>query len=378
MKPAYLGEGKYIFISYAHKDKIKISPFVECLQEKYNVWYDEGIHYGKEWEEEILEKLDGASIFLYLVTKSSLESQNCKDEIAYSKDNNINFINIIVDEIEIPKTFMFRFGRFQMCKLYEFSDVVSAINDLENKCFWFKDCTKKSFKKVSDNKINNTDNKSNKNNTNNELKIEYKANYKNIMYDRNDNKIYFGDYPQTKDGKKTPIEWDILEEKDGKALIISHYILDKKQFDAKKNTNYENSEIRHWLNNEFIDIAFGSNEKSIICITNVDNSGKSTGTNNTKFDCGNNTNDIIFLLSGKEAKTYFTSDDLRKAKSTDYAISQGLKVSNEGNSDWWLRSTRPIKGWHMARRVNEGDCSVYNLSSCNAFSGVRPCMWIYL
>ena len=26
---------------------------------KYNVWFDEGIHYGKEWDEEIVNKIDG-------------------------------------------------------------------------------------------------------------------------------------------------------------------------------------------------------------------------------------------------------------------------------------------------------------------------------
>ena len=57
-------EQPYIFISYAHKDFELISPFISALKEKYAVWYDEGIRYGIEWEEEIAEKL-GCRIRMY-------------------------------------------------------------------------------------------------------------------------------------------------------------------------------------------------------------------------------------------------------------------------------------------------------------------------
>ena len=91
---AYLGKDPYIFVSYAHKDKEQVLPFIVELQKKYNVWFDDGIHFGVEWEEDIFRHLKGCEIFIYMITPSSLASGNCKDEIRTARDLNKNFINI--------------------------------------------------------------------------------------------------------------------------------------------------------------------------------------------------------------------------------------------------------------------------------------------
>ncbi|MBO4429059.1 MAG: toll/interleukin-1 receptor domain-containing protein [Clostridia bacterium] len=88
---AYDGQGKYIFVSYSHKEKEAVYPFIAALQEKYNVWFDEGIHYGHEWEDEIAEKLDGCSIFIYMISNTSLESDNCKDELHLARSQKKEF-----------------------------------------------------------------------------------------------------------------------------------------------------------------------------------------------------------------------------------------------------------------------------------------------
>ena len=119
---AYLGNGNYIFVSYAHKDSEKVFELIRVLQKEYNVWFDEGIRFGREWDEEIVSKIDGCTLFVYAITKNSLESRNCKDEIAYAKDNNIPFLNMLIEDIELPNLFKLRYGRFQMLKYYEYQD----------------------------------------------------------------------------------------------------------------------------------------------------------------------------------------------------------------------------------------------------------------
>ena len=138
IKPAYLGKEDYIFISYSHKDNDFVYPFIEELQKHYNVWYDEGIRYGREWEEEILEKLSGCYVFIFIVTENSLNSENCADEIYRARESHKNFINVVFDSnIVINDKFMFRYGRYQMCNIDKFPSFVAAIDDLSAKCEWF-------------------------------------------------------------------------------------------------------------------------------------------------------------------------------------------------------------------------------------------------
>ena len=128
---AYQGNGKYIFVSYSHKDEKKVYKFIEVLQQKYNVWYDEGIKVGKDWDKEIAEKLINCSIFIFCITKNSLESSNCMDEINHAKNKGKTFINILMDDIELPDSFIFRFSRYQMLNLFEYEDYGDALTVLE-------------------------------------------------------------------------------------------------------------------------------------------------------------------------------------------------------------------------------------------------------
>ena len=51
---AYKGSDKFIFFSYSHRDAREAIDVVEQLQKHgYNVWFDEGIDPGAEWDEMI-------------------------------------------------------------------------------------------------------------------------------------------------------------------------------------------------------------------------------------------------------------------------------------------------------------------------------------
>ena len=83
MVPAYEGKKEYIFVSYAHKDSEIVLPIIEQLYEqKYRVWYDEGIAPGSEWPRNIAEHLNKASAVIVFVSQNSLDSKNCQNEIS--------------------------------------------------------------------------------------------------------------------------------------------------------------------------------------------------------------------------------------------------------------------------------------------------------
>ena len=134
---------KYFFVSYSHKDNAVVYPFILALQESCNVWFDEGIHYGNEWEDEIASKLEGCRIFIYMITPNSLASSNCKDEISFAREMDKNFINVMVNsKTELSKAFRLRYGRYQMCFLDSFRTVEMAVADLARKCKWMEEVVK--------------------------------------------------------------------------------------------------------------------------------------------------------------------------------------------------------------------------------------------
>lgn len=136
---AYTGDKPYIFVSYCRADSERVFPFILALQERYNVWYDEGIRFGEAWDEEIAQRLDDCAGFLFMVTAQSVNSLNCKDELHLARESEKNFINILMDsDFKPPQWFRLRFGRYQSCKLFEYISHDRAVAALTEKSRWLK------------------------------------------------------------------------------------------------------------------------------------------------------------------------------------------------------------------------------------------------
>ncbi len=180
--------------------------------------------------------------------------------------------------------------------------------------------------------------------------------------------VTFGHYEQDNDtaNGKEAIEWLVLDKKDGSALVISRYGLDwQEYYDGSKAATWENSTLRTWLNDDFLEEAFSSSERKAILTTEV------STPNNPNFRTygGNDTKDNIFLLSLQEMEQYFslssswTDYDGNKynlsgvdygtggyktviTSATAYAAAKqgvnedALYHDAEGNAScrWWLRS----------------------------------------
>ena len=190
------------------------------------------------------------------------------------------------------------------------------------------------------------------------------------------NYIKFGAYEQdnnTSNGKED-VEWLVLEVKDGKALVISKYALDCKQY----NTNYtdvtwETCTLRKWLNNDFLGAAFSAEEKAMIPTVTV------SADKNPEYitNPGNATQDQVFLLSVKEANKYFSSDSARRCEPTDFAVAKGAWESGNGSCCWWLRS--PGADQDLAAFVgSDGDVYEFGHTVDDVYGAVRPALWIDL
>lgn len=193
--------------------------------------------------------------------------------------------------------------------------------------------------------------------------------YNNNQYAKYDNDYYLVE----------PIKWRFLDSGEGKVFVVSDLILDQHRYDGSSN-NYENSEIRNWLNNDFLNKAFA--DQSVIATTSVDNSVASTGLDSNIYVC-ETTYDKLFLLSRQEAQNAnygFENDADKSAKVTDYAKARGVITSSGdyvNNGYWWLRSPRSDNS-NSAYFVYSDGYITGMVDGLRENYGVRPACWIIL
>ena len=112
--------------------------------------------------------------------------------------------------------------------------------------------------------------------------------------------VYFGKYPQSdRTGEASEaIKWRVLSVSEGEALLIADSNLDVQRYnDSFGMVTWENSTLRSWLNDYFLNKAFSIEEQNYILDTVVDNFSD----NQYGISGGNDTVDKVFILSADEA-----------------------------------------------------------------------------
>lgn len=186
--------------------------------------------------------------------------------------------------------------------------------------------------------------------------------------------IVFGSYPAEKDGKDQPIKWNVIYQDNDKMLLLSAYGIDAQKYASmKKDSTWESSELRQWLNSDFYDRAFSEEEKVFIEETVLDNN-LNTETENL---IGKQTTDHVFLLSAVDAERYLSKSE-RQIQPTPYAFSRGAYVDDKtGNTWWWLRNP----GHTLTQAVcvySSGGIYSYGYDVNYAHCAICPAIWLKL
>jgi len=190
-----------------------------------------------------------------------------------------------------------------------------------------------------------------------------------------------GTYEQDND-KKTgtePIEWQVLDIKGDRMLLISKYVLDVQAFDDNQ-AIWEKSSLRKWLRDDFYNSAFSAKEKNRIIETKLKNSDNYLEPDDVTAD----TTDTVFLLSVNEAVQYFGEDvgfenPSRTAAPTAYAIAQGVNANGSDADDlkcWWLLRSNGVHNGYV-EQVNVWGQFV-DINKSWEDRGVRPAIWVTL
>lgn len=93
----YDGTKPYIFVSYAHKDSEKVLDIINGLRnQKYLIWYDEGIPAGSDWPQNISDHMRDCDSVLMFLSSSFYASKNClmEQESAMSQGKTIYTFNL--------------------------------------------------------------------------------------------------------------------------------------------------------------------------------------------------------------------------------------------------------------------------------------------
>lgn len=163
--------------------------------------------------------------------------------------------------------------------------------------------------------------------------------------------------------KVEPIQWRYLS-RDGKNVqFVSEKVLDDHVWNTTDHgdeaylNNYKLSDIRKWLNSDFLEQAFYY-DSSLVQTVNVDNSAESTGTSSYPFAC-EDTQDLLSYKDINDEDYGFTDDASRIAYNAD------------GNAqNYWLRSPYNID-YHARYVLSDGDVYDDRVDDSN---GVRPAL----
>ena len=189
--------------------------------------------------------------------------------------------------------------------------------------------------------------------------------------------VTFGSFDQDNNAYngKEPIVWNVLEIRDGRALLLSQKLLEAMPYNySQVSVTWEGSTIRSWLNGTFYNEAFSNDEKAMISKSWLSNPNSSVyGTYG-----GNDTFDNVFLLSMNELTYYFPYESQRKASPTVVSRAHGAYGTADVNCAWWwLRS--PGQNTACATSVNSIGVLLNTGPLVNdSTGGIRPAIWVNL
>lgn len=204
--------------------------------------------------------------------------------------------------------------------------------------------------------------------------------------------VPFGSYQQGARGESAPIWWYVLDRRGDEVLLLSRDVLDTRSFHSGDDALWEDSDLRQWLNGEFLTQAFSAEEQQRIQSTWLRNADVLMHWVRKAAD----TRDKVFVLSRQEAQRYFmhgemiqteargtapdnqgvyyrTGDIRTAAGVTDYAAAHGTGVYS-GHAWWWLRSCGD-RGRVMAV-MPDAAIAVSGLPPATTGGGVRPALWL--
>ena len=218
--------------------------------------------------------------------------------------------------------------------------------------------------------------------------------------------ITFGAFEQdnnTSNGAED-IEWIVANVEDGRALLLSKYVLYSMPYNCAGDVAWEESDVRKWLNEDFYEASFSENERASIYEVGLE-------TREPGYSRYLTTKDHVFLLALADLGKYFEMeywDETYNVGSACYELMTPATAFAEANGawnitmnnksgkqlvtehpelmgvvtcEWWLRETGAFcsyKGGTIGNYYWEpGDVLTNHYHPCDMEGiGIRPAIWV--
>ncbi len=190
--------------------------------------------------------------------------------------------------------------------------------------------------------------------------------------------VELGHYRQGENADVRPIQWQVLDTREGRALLLSRYVLDYQPFHhAAGAIRWEHSALRTWLLEKFVPEAFSRDELAQIYRSELpdDPMGDFLWEAFGMEDATEAERDPVFLLSHADILQYFPCENTMfcpgaAAEHTAWAAAQ----EPSGDVCWWMRSSAPDSP--IAYIVSQAASIGIAFINPSNRQGVRPALWV--
>jgi hypothetical protein len=120
---AYRGIRPFLFVSYSHRNMEEVFKILKRIHEnRYRVWYDEGIEPGNEWPEVVGKAIVKCSQYLVFMTPSAALSRNVRNEVNLAFTENKEIIVVNLEETRLTSGMKLQIGTVQHINRYEMGE----------------------------------------------------------------------------------------------------------------------------------------------------------------------------------------------------------------------------------------------------------------
>lgn len=195
------------------------------------------------------------------------------------------------------------------------------------------------------------------------------------------NTVLFGMYEQDENrlNGKEPIEWIVLKKEGSRLLLVTKYAVEGRPVQADYldvEVCWATSDLRKWLNRDFLTSAFSSGERKII------HRETAQTPDNPYYACIAcvNTKDYLFIPSAEELELYFPTEEDRLLFPTLYASRRRGAYGGPTTPTWWWLRTSGMNDVvpRMVVVSPQGDIIWVGHYTDNRNYSVRPMTWVEL
>lgn len=124
----------YAFISYARKDHEKVYSILDdFVKGGLNIWYDQELKTGNEWDEEVGKRIINCELFVVFISNNSVLSRNVRNEINMAQNHDKVILPIVIEDVALSPGAELQLKRYELCPEYRMSRTIflqKIFNDL--------------------------------------------------------------------------------------------------------------------------------------------------------------------------------------------------------------------------------------------------------